>query len=43
MQILSGGETFATSLSMALALSEKLSMGAELGSLFFDEGFGTLD
>jgi exonuclease SbcC len=43
VQTLSGGETFATSLSMALALSEKLSMGAELGSLFLDEGFGTLD
>lgn len=43
MQTLSGGETFATSLSMALSLSEKLSMGAELGSLFLDEGFGTLD
>jgi DNA repair protein SbcC/Rad50 len=43
VQTLSGGEIFATSLSMALALSEKLSMGAELGSLFLDEGFGTLD
>lgn len=43
IRTLSGGETFATSLSMALALSEKLSMGAELGSLFLDEGFGTLD
>jgi exonuclease SbcC len=43
VQTLSGGETFATSLSMALALSEKLSMGAEIGSLFLDEGFGTLD
>lgn len=43
VQTLSGGETFATSLSMALSLSEKLSMGAELGSLFLDEGFGTLD
>lgn len=43
VRTLSGGETFATSLSMALALSEKLSMGIELGSLFLDEGFGTLD
>ncbi|MEC4815782.1 MAG: SMC family ATPase, partial [Scytonema sp. PMC 1069.18] len=43
VQTLSGGETFAASLSMALALSERLSMGAELGSLFLDEGFGTLD
>lgn len=43
VRTLSGGETFATSLSMALALSEKLSQGAHLGSLFLDEGFGTLD
>lgn len=43
VRTLSGGETFAASLSMALALSEKLSMGVELGSLFLDEGFGTLD
>lgn len=28
---------------MALALSEKLSMGAELGRLFLDEEFGTLE
>ncbi|HEY9808609.1 MAG TPA: SMC family ATPase [Halomicronema sp.] len=43
VRTLSGGETFATSLSMALALSEKLAQGAQLGSLFLDEGFGTLD
>ncbi|MBH8566593.1 SMC family ATPase [Nostoc sp. CENA67] len=43
VQTLSGGETFATCLSLALALSEKLSRGAKLGSLFIDEGFGTLD
>jgi exonuclease SbcC len=43
VRTLSGGETFATSLSMALALSEKLSQGSHLGSLFLDEGFGTLD
>ncbi len=43
VRTLSGGETFAASLSMALALSERLSMGIELGSLFLDEGFGTLD
>ncbi|NEO86860.1 MAG: SMC family ATPase [Spirulina sp. SIO3F2] len=43
VRTLSGGETFAASLSMALALSEKLSLGVELGSLFLDEGFGTLD
>lgn len=43
VQTLSGGETFAASLSLALALSEKLSGGTKLGSLFIDEGFGTLD
>lgn len=43
VQTLSGGETFATSLSLALALSDRLSRGAKLGSLFIDEGFGTLD
>ncbi|MCT7949973.1 SMC family ATPase [Ancylothrix sp. C2] len=43
VRTLSGGETFATSLSMALALSEKLAQGSQLGSLFLDEGFGTLD
>ncbi len=43
VRTLSGGETFAASLSMALALSERLSTGIELGSLFLDEGFGTLD
>ncbi|WP_456476785.1 AAA family ATPase [Oceanithermus sp.] len=39
---LSGGETFLASLSLALSLSEHLSRG-RLGSLFLDEGFGTLD
>jgi exonuclease SbcC len=43
VKTLSGGETFATSLSMALALSEKLAGGAEVGCLFLDEGFGSLD
>jgi exonuclease SbcC len=43
VKTLSGGETFAASLCMALALSERLSLGQELGSLFLDEGFGTLD
>ncbi|MEM1366692.1 MAG: SMC family ATPase, partial [Cyanobacteria bacterium P01_H01_bin.15] len=43
IKTLSGGETFTASLAMALALSEKLSQGTELGSLFIDEGFGTLD
>lgn len=39
---LSGGETFLASLSLALALSERLS-GGRLEALFLDEGFGTLD
>ena len=45
---LSGGETFLTSLSLALALSENIAAmatngGPPLESIFLDEGFGTLD
>jgi exonuclease SbcC len=40
---LSGGETFVVSLALALALSSLVSGGGELGCLFVDEGFGTLD
>ncbi len=45
---LSGGETFLASLALALTLAEELSgMAAgstpRLGSMFLDEGFGTLD
>jgi exonuclease SbcC len=45
---LSGGETFLTSLSLALALSESITELAStstppLESMFLDEGFGTLD
>ncbi len=40
---LSGGETFLVSLALALGLATLSSRGATVGSLFIDEGFGTLD
>lgn len=42
---LSGGETFLTSLALALALSSQLQLKGRypLGFFFLDEGFGTLD
>lgn len=48
VRTLSGGETFQASLALALALSAHMSaLGAggvsRLGSIFLDEGFGTLD
>lgn len=43
VETLSGGEQFLASLSLALALSDLSSMRGEVGSLFLDEGFGTLD
>ena len=42
---LSGGETFLTSLSLALALSKQIQLKGQspLEFFFLDEGFGTLD
>ena len=40
---LSGGETFITSLALALGLSSMNSSNLRIESFFLDEGFGTLD
>jgi len=39
----SGGEKFLISLALALGLSDLASNNVKIGSLFIDEGFGTLD
>ena len=43
VETLSGGESFLTSLALALALSEMSGGQSQPNSLFLDEGFGTLD
>ena len=43
VETLSGGESFLTSLALALALSELSRGRSQINSLFLDEGFGTLD
>ncbi|RXJ73159.1 hypothetical protein CS022_11720 [Veronia nyctiphanis] len=43
VESLSGGESFLASLALALALASLAADSRLLGSLFIDEGFGTLD
>jgi exonuclease SbcC len=43
VKTLSGGETFLVSLALALGLADMASRNIAIGSLFIDEGFGTLD
>ena len=41
--MLSGGETFMASISLALGLTEVVQKTSRMDSLFIDEGFGSLD
>ena len=43
VKVLSGGESFMVSLSLALALSHLNPVSTNFGILFIDEGFGSLD
>ncbi|MBR8537441.1 AAA family ATPase [Carboxylicivirga sediminis] len=43
VKTLSGGESFLVSLALALGLSDLAGQNTVIGSLFIDEGFGTLD
>ena len=43
VKTLSGGESFLVSLALALGLSDLAGQNVHIGSLFIDEGFGSLD
>jgi len=43
VKTLSGGESFLVSLALALGLSDMAGRDTQIGSLFIDEGFGSLD
>jgi exonuclease SbcC len=43
VQTLSGGESFLVSLALALGLASLSTRGTHVGTLFIDEGFGSLD